>query len=260
MIGGSLTVECAIVLPLFMFFILSVIYMTGLFRSESIVGSGMLQNAEFAARDAYVGETLGGGGLANGLESLLSIVSVKSAIMEKAGENYINKCGIDKGAAGIVCMSDAISNKDRIIITSLYKYHVPFNIFGLHDFVVRERVESRKWTGYDILEDTKDEEEIVYVAKNGTVYHKTPNCTHINLDIRAVSGADLGSYRNDDGCRYYGCERCMRGNNKPSVVYITPWGTCAHSSRNCSGLKRSVKAVPLSKVGGLGPCSRCSKG
>ncbi|MBR4754257.1 MAG: pilus assembly protein, partial [Lachnospiraceae bacterium] len=144
------------------------------------------------------------------------------------------------------------------VLMSLSSYHVPFNIFGLSDFNYRLRVAARKWTGYDINEES-DDEEIVYVAKNGIVYHRSPNCTHINLDIHVVSGASLDSCRNEDGCKYYPCERCMKKKKMPSVVFITSWGTCAHSSKDCSGLKRSVRAVPISQVGGLGPCSKCSR-
>ena len=252
---GSLTVECAIVLPLFMFFILSVIYLTGLFRAESIVETGMIQKCEFAARDAYATETIAGG-VGGAADSLISTVTAKSFMTDKAGSSYFEKSGIENGLAGVICLADGLTNKNRIALTAAYKYHVPFNIFGLSDFYVFQRAVSRKWTGYDITEET-DDEEIVYVAEHGSVYHKSPNCTHIQLDIRAVSSESVGSLRNEDGCKYYDCEKCMKSKNRPSTVYITPWGNCVHSSVNCSGLKRTVRAVPKSKCGGLGPCSKC---
>ncbi len=217
---GSLTVECALVLPLFMFFILSVIYMTALFRTESVTETGMMQNAQRLARDAYVGEALG--------------------VDETLGK-----------------LTGALTgNKDQVVLIKPGSYHVPFNIFGLTDFNYLLRVSARKWTGYDILEESHDE-EIVYITETGTVYHKSPNCTHIDLDIHAVSGASYRNLRNKGGCRYYPCERCMRKKKVPSVVYVSSWGTSAHASKDCSGLKRSVRAVPISEAGGRAACSRC---
>lgn len=252
---GSLTVECAIVLPLFMFFILSVIYLTGLFRAQSIVETGMIQKCEFAARDAYVTENLAGAG-GGAADSLITTVSAKSFMEDKAGASYFGRSGIENGLSGVICVADGLTNKNRIALTAAYKYHVPFNIFGLSDFHVLQRAVSRKWTGYDIKEES-DDEEIVYVAEHGTVYHKSPNCIHIQLDIRPVSADSVKSLRNEDGGKYYDCEKCMKSGKKPSVVYITPWGNCIHSSADCSGLKRTVRAVPKSKCGGLGPCSKC---
>ena len=121
---GSLTVECAIVLPLFMFFILSVIYLTGLFRAESIVETGMIQKCEFAARDAYATEALAGG-VGGAADSLISTVTAKSFMTDKAGDAYFVRSGIENGLSGVICLADGLTNKNRIALTAAYKYHVP---------------------------------------------------------------------------------------------------------------------------------------
>lgn len=247
-LGASLTVECALVLPLFMFFILSVVYLTGLFRFESLTASSMMQAAAKTARDSYVGEAAlpaGGDKLA---ESLVSAVSVRSILRARLGEELKETGG--------VFPADTFTEKDKVIMNGTWKYSVPFNIFGIGDFPVIQKVKARKWTGYDIRENEK-EEETVYITKTGTVYHRSPNCTHIKLDIRNVPSETLSTARNNDGSKYYPCDICVKKNKAAGNVYITREGTCYHNRADCMGLKRSVKAVPISKVGARRPCSRC---
>ena len=61
---------------------------------------------------------------------------------------------------------------------------------------------------------------------------------------------------NTSGKSYQACELCGK-NNFVSAVYITSYGTKFHTTINCSGLKRTVKSVPLSEVEGKGACSKC---
>ena len=70
-----------------------------------------------------------------------------------------------------------------------------------------------------------------------------------------VQGKEISGLRNESGGRYYACEHC--GGKGGGPAYITDYGDRYHSSLSCSGLKRTVYAVPLSEVIGKGACSKC---
>jgi hypothetical protein len=124
--------------------------------------------------------------------------------------------------------------------------------------VMINRLRTRAWTGFDSAKaaTTKEsEEEIVYVAETGTVYHKSRACTHIKLSIRSTSLANIENERSKDDSKYKKCDNC--GSKAKGTVYITDYGDRYHSSLSCSGLKRTISAVPISQVGDKGACSRC---
>ncbi len=66
--------------------------------------------------------------------------------------------------------------------------------------------------------------------------------------------------RNEDGGKYYACELCDGDATSNGVIYITESGSAYHSDLGCSGLTRTIYAVPLSEVIGKGVCSRCGTG
>lgn len=117
---------------------------------------------------------------------------------------------------------------------------------------------ARKWIGYDIIKNNSQakEEEWVYITKTGTVYHRNRNCSYLNPTIHCGNMSMVNQLRNRDGERYRCCEICGR-RCQSGICFYTEYGNCYHSSLQCSGLKRTVEKVPLSKVGNRRPCSKC---
>lgn len=72
-----------------------------------------------------------------------------------------------------------------------------------------------------------------------------------------VSDTEVKALRNSSGGKYYPCEHC--GGGAAGGVYITDNGDRYHSTLACSGLKRTVYAVPVSEAAGKGVCSRCGR-
>lgn len=115
----------------------------------------------------------------------------------------------------------------------------------------------RAWTGYDVERRAGQgggEEVYVYLTDRGSVYHMARNCTYLTLSIEIAGRDEVEGLRNESGGKYYACEKCGGGSG---IVYITAEGSSFHSTIECSGLKRTVRCVPLSEAGGRGPCSRC---
>lgn len=113
----------------------------------------------------------------------------------------------------------------------------------------------RAWIGFTDLNVT---ETYVYITPEGKVYHLDNECTHLKLSIRSVSIVTAKEERNNYGQKYRKCMLCDDAFG--ALVYITSEGDCYHSERSCSGLKRTIRRVPLSEVSGRGLCIRCLSG
>ena len=125
---------------------------------------------------------------------------------------------------------------------------------------VTKKAVVRAWVGYtgETFQNAAGE-TLVYITPDGTVYHKTRDCTYLRLSVRQISYGGLSGERNLSGGRYTPCEFCVRRGWTGGTVYITDHGTSYHSSAGCQGLKRTIIAVPLSETGGRPGCSRCAR-
>lgn len=110
----------------------------------------------------------------------------------------------------------------------------------------------------------EEEEEQVYMADTGSVYHKKADRTHLKLSVRPAEYGTLSSMRNENGAIYHACEVCV----KKAVfaagdqVYITKEGNRYHGDIGCRGLLRRVRCGTLEEAlqEGRRPCKRCSGG
>ena len=111
----------------------------------------------------------------------------------------------------------------------------------------------------DIETGDSADSDTVYVAANGVVYHKDRECTHLRLSVSEISLDNISDFRNQNGGKYYSCERCQADSMGTGTVYITKTGDRYHSSLGCSGLKRDVSTMSILEIGTLTPCSRCGQ-
>ncbi|MCR5775604.1 MAG: hypothetical protein K6G42_11025 [Lachnospiraceae bacterium] len=225
-LSGSITVETAMVLPIFLFAMLSVMYITDSIRVSSDNTEKLAEQAYKLAKYAYAGNAL--------TEETMLADAV-----------------------------DVINNGEDIIdLVKRYRVEVAFDMLGAYDPYAVDRVRVRAFTGYDNLRqgqaEDREEEEMVYVTDYGTVYHRSLGCSHLNLNVRAVDGGHVSEERANDGSRYYACEYCCRHGEIPATAYLTDDGNRYHSTLSCGALKRTVREVPLSQTT-LPPCKECGR-
>ena len=72
--------------------------------------------------------------------------------------------------------------------------------------------------------------------------------------MRSVEAAK--NARNAGGGRYHACPVCARAVTA-GTVYIMPSGSAYHRDPACRAIRAYVRAVRLSEVRSLGPCSYC---
>ncbi len=251
---GSMAVEASLVLPLFLFFFLNLISILQLLSCYGRIEAALHQTARKWALYAGVSET------ENNEFGRLSVIFLPGEIKKAVGEVYLEKSPIVGRAGGISCLLSKVpdENENMDLIVS-YQVSPMFSILGFSNFAMVNRCRIRAWTGYDVnrgLGDEESGEEIVYITEHGTVYHVSRSCTHLKLSIQSVGQDKIGACRNEDGGRYYPCEKCG-GGGMTDIYFIAGQGDRYHTSIGCSGLKRQIQAVPMSQVSGMGVCSRC---
>lgn len=254
--GGSLTVEAAFVLPLFLFFFINLLSILQLLTCYSKMETALHQTARKMSMYAYLTDTENGPDF---LKELGTQLYVGKEVERRLGKDYLDHSPIRDGAAGIrYHLTDIMGGGDMIDLVAYYRVGPVFGFQGFGEFTMVNRCRVRAWTGFVPAEGagtTEDGEEIVYVAEHGTVYHRTASCTHLKLTITRVTPEVLNTLRNENGGKYYSCELC--GGRGTGSYYISPQGDRYHTSLECSGLKRNIMAVPVSQTKGMGACSRC---
>jgi hypothetical protein len=281
---ASLTVEAALVMPIFLYFMIAFLYLFKIFTLQEQIQSEMTRMGLNLSRTAYFykdfpniqealnfDETIFGKefdiGLGDLTDKLISGCSMKLYAGVYLNKDWINNSCIVDGFKGMDFFNSSISNNENNIdIIVKYKIRIPIKIFAIGDRSIYQRVRIRAWTGYEVAAayDTKtekgnDNETLVYITTTGSVYHKSKTCSHIKLSIRAVQGIP-DELRNDSGAKYKRCEKCCTGQESADATYyITSDGTRYHTTRNCSAIMRNVKEIPISDVGSRKPCSRCYK-
>lgn len=255
---GSITIETALSLPLFLFFCIQIISLISLIQLHSALEAALHQEVAQAAIQSYAADKLGidlsaGGGL-------LEKEYVKTRVIGRVGRGYLDDSMIEGGSGGIhILLAEEEDEQDTVDVILFYHVRPMINLLGFQRFTMANRCRMKAWTGYRTEEGSlsgEGAEELVYITETGSVYHKSRNCSHLALSIRAVETDSLSVLRNDDGGKYYPCEHCGEGSG--FVVFLTDQGNRYHRSLSCSGLKRTIYTVSISEAGGRGPCSRCS--
>lgn len=243
---ASVTVEAALALPIFFLAVICLIYLLEITAIQTSIKAGTHSAAKTAAKEMYV-------------MPILNSVKLQSDIVQAIGSDRLERSIVEGGSSGIHCLeSYASPDTGEMHIVVRYRVKLPIPQFAVPAVPYKEKFVMKAWTGYQKEELGDDENETVYITDTGTVYHRDYQCTYLQLSIHLVPVSSLSSLRNDSGGKYYACARCTSG-NLAGAVYITDTGDNYHTDIGCSGLKRTIYAVPLSEVGGKGACSRCGQ-
>lgn len=258
---GSLTVEAALVIPIFLFAIAALLSFTDILRLQMKMDSAMSQCAREMAVYGYAQSVLlpdGTEELPLPVEALFAETYVRSRVLSELGSDYLFRSPAG-GSQGIHFIGSRIMERDRIELHSAY-YVVPFfTLSPKAGFLTGQTAVARAFTGYDNLSaaDMAQKEEYVYITPEGKAYHKERSCHYLDLSIEKVFEDELTDLRNQNGGIYYACPLCKDAGGG-STVFVTNYGDKYHRDVLCSGLKRTVEMVPISQVGNRTPCHKCS--
>lgn len=257
---GSLSIEAALIVPVFLLAVMAVLSFTEILRLQMKIDSSMQQCAKELAVYGYAAKELGGenvNDLPLGIETIFSEIYVRNRIISETGEDYLKESPIEDTNVLHFTGSQIMKN-DRIELKCTYYVMPFFSLSPKTGFLMESTAVARAFTGYDNLAGAslEENEEYVYVTENGTVYHRSRGCHYLDLSIEKVFAEDLSLLRNADGSIYGACPICTGGNGG-SIAFITKYGNRYHSDILCSGLRRTIKTIPISQVGDRRPCIKC---
>lgn len=257
---ASMTVEAAVVIPIFIFCMANILWSFQMLEAQSQIETMIHQIGNEVAFYGYAQKYIPDQ-LSNGITgALLTEGVIRQKLVCKINESKGVSKSIKGHADGISLLGSTIMGENDVIDLKVNWGIAPFaNNQNMNVFSLGCRYYGKAFTGYDVslyTSNSNDEDPIVYITKDGSVYHRNRNCSYLNPEIEGIPKVAVDACRNKDGAKYHPCESC-KPSSISSVVYVTGYGTRYHSSATCSGLKRTIYTVPLSEVGGRGPCSKC---
>lgn len=243
---ASMTVEAALAVPIFFLAVVSLLYLLEAMAVQSAVRAGAQYAGKELAKTAY-------------LIPMAMPGKLEDDVVSAIGADRLDRSIVEGGSGGIHCTESQMSPSTGILnLVVSYEIRVPLPMFRIPTIKQKTEMRIKGWTGYVKSGFGKNREDTVYVTETGMVYHKDYQCRHLKLSIKLTGRGQIDQLRNSSGGKYYPCERCEKAGGTGGV-YVTDTGDRYHMSLMCSGLKRTIYAVPLSEVIGKGACSSCGK-
>ncbi len=258
-LGGSLALEAAIALTLFLFACACLMAPVKLFDQQRRIQGALEQAGEDLSRYAYVKYCLDKGDeevdLGDDIAAILSLNYVRNKVMAVADRRMVRQVSLAKSQ---------VLEDDMIRLEVSYQFYLPVSFPGINGIPMEAVCMRRAWTGADggrhggAGGSAGEEDPIVYVGKASTRYHLSARCHYLFNNLQAVDSGGVGSLRNAEGGKYSPCKRCVKG-TCGATVYVMPSGGSYHSSADCTAIVSYIRAVRKSTVAYLGACSYCGK-
>lgn len=273
---GSMTVEAALVLPIFLFAMLSMAFIIEVVRLQIHMGCAAGQASKELAGYGYTylkaKDRMSDGNkpikdkekqenwkIKNELISIPGLFLAQSRIKELAGEDYLNQSMIKNGADGLSLLgSEILKDGKWIHLNVRYEVQLPFSMIPNFKMKLIQHSSSYAWVGNSETNDSEEEADVVYMTEHGKKYHLSKGCKYLDIKVHSVKEAKIDTYRNKNGGKYYPCHRCMGEVN--GYYFITDYGTSYHTRRDCTAISRNIVEKKLSEVQGVADCCKgCGK-
>lgn len=265
---GSMTIEAALVIPLFLSAMISLLGIMEIFDVQMRLEGALFQVAKEMAVQGYAYERLAGGKEKTSsipLSVAFSESYVRAQVQKNVTASFLDHSVIKNGRKGMLYSFSRIMEADRIELRIVYRVAPRLMLVPFPKTWTMSQVVIRAFTGYDpkrplMTGDEDDSARYVYVTQCGHAYHKSRSCSHLQLSVRLADLSEIGTMRNEEGGRYRPCRICHASRRTGEAVLVTNLGDRYHRTVTCPGLKRTISCIPLREAAGYTPCQRCSAG
>lgn len=254
-LNGSMTLEAAFVLPIFMLVMVSVMHLIMLLNFQTMLHT----NLENTANEIVMKYIDNQESKDVSEPSVIDELYVWNQVMHEDVKKVKERLGIYNLFITLDSDLEIEENKDGIYQLCV-TYSVPIPLISKHIYRLRfaDQCCFRAFIGSEMEQEQKA--ELVYITERGTVYHLYEDCTHIHLSILEVTYEAVSMLRNTNGERYKKCEKCIHSQvQSGEILKITTDGNRYHRVEDCAGIKRMVQKVEKDSVKNLPLCKRCKE-
>ncbi|MCM1309325.1 MAG: hypothetical protein NC223_12060 [Butyrivibrio sp.] len=257
-LGGGLSLEASLVLPLFLAGLLALLFFIQVIQLQMRLQKALYGQALKAAGYAYYLDSVTD--MDDTVQNVLEAEYIKSAVIKEVGAEYLDSSYIVGGSRGLSLNLTGNMQSDIFDAALRYKVSVPFDLLGIGRITLVSRARCRIWSGGGDGEGGAYE-DTVYMTANGEVYHIYEDCTYLVSDVCEAKYGQLDGLRNDSGAKYYACAVCKSEmTDKTASVYYTRYGTRYHTDRLCGNLHSNIFSMPRSEAEqNYRACSKCAK-
>ncbi len=247
---ASITVEASLVLPIFLMYMMTLLYSLEIVRFQSDVWEAVHKVSMEVSLQKYVKEY--------GMDKVKKEIDVQQEIIDYLSSRISPFICVQGGKEGvIITRAENCLGKGNTKVTVRYEVKPFIKWLPIKELIVEESCLVHGFVGYEqkALQDQIQEIIYVFITPFGEKYHFDKECTYLKVNILYEKMEKVSSLRNASGEIYYACDVCNPYHQ--SFVYYTKWGNRFHGNSGCTALKRTVYVVPFSEVGERTPCSKC---
>lgn len=270
---GSLTLEAAIILPLYMFFLITILYILNILHIQNVFQAAMEEASRKINSYAYVAEqfeklkeeernTVGSydaGFVLNLAKNQVSKITISNSFLTDRIKNIADSSYIKNGYKGIIISFEGNDLSEYVDFNISYMVKLPFLPSDIFLIPVTQRCYFKPFVGTDIAEKKGDFTEYVYITATGSVYHNTPYCTYLNRYYDVVT-EDQINVTWDTAEGYHACPHCAYNQPIGPTSFLCPGRKVYHNRTDCIYIETYIYKIPKDQTGNMPMCSRCKKG
>ena len=267
---GSITLEAAIALPIFIFFFTTLLSVMNAMYIQLSLQIQLEETARTISKTVYNTYTThlvlnddkdDDTTYADLNLAILSIATIQNTFLDSDMKNFLDNSSVHKGSKGINFLSSNIdADKGFVDLVLTYSVKIPFVPKNIATINLSNRCYLHLYMGESLSKELESENTYVYCTVYGQVYHTNKYCQYLLNYSKATSfnQIDLAMYQTCLSCVDMDLSQLKSAN---PIVYTTDKGYAYHTSLECSTFTGSVyrllySALPKNKK----ICTQCFKG
>lgn len=271
---ASLTLEAALVLPVYIFFIVSLIYILNILNLQNSLQAAMEEASRNINLYAYIGEKFNDLDTFDksliitneedfadrSIQAVINTALIKKAFITDNVKALADNSYIINGSNGIRFFLSSVSTSHFIDFNIQYYIKLPFFPENFIKLKINQRCFFRTFTGEDISLKSGSFTLYAYIAPTGNVYHTSPYCSYLSKYYSILPSSYFDENTNNLG-EYNPCSHCAKHSSPSPNAFLCAGSKVYHNSIDCFYLNAHIYKVTLDSVEDTMPlCTRCKKG